>query len=238
MAFYVELDGDQSVEFYWIDPVLSAERIAARTKYNGHLYYPFEPEESWDRPGVRAFGRVNGGVIFEACYFLDTGSVPLLSVFYADKSHLRDWSHHPIYRKFLQYSVYYVYSTYSAFDAYFVFFKNFFVSESLMNIHEDMRAKPSSWTVLGWLPIIDEEKSLRPTQGYQCDSARNVRLHHQCWNLFLQTWPDIEDPARVIMYGDGKARLTRHHLGACIGDVQVRILFLMHFSLIGYILRI
>ena len=58
-----------------------------------------EPEDSWDRPGVRAFRRVNGGAIFETCYLNDKGSVPLLSVFYSDKSFLKGGSHHPIYRK-------------------------------------------------------------------------------------------------------------------------------------------
>jgi hypothetical protein len=87
------------VEFVYIDPSWSAERIAAKRKYAGHMYYQYEPEESWTRPGVRAFGRVNGGAIFEACYLLDKGSVPLLSVFYSDKAHLKGWGHHPIYRE-------------------------------------------------------------------------------------------------------------------------------------------
>jgi hypothetical protein len=47
----IELDGDQLVGFYWIDPFLNAERIAAKYKYEGKLYLQFEPEESWERPG-------------------------------------------------------------------------------------------------------------------------------------------------------------------------------------------
>ncbi len=50
------------------------------------LYLRFEREESWDRPGVSAFGRVNGSLAFEAAYIIDRGGVPLLSVFYSDKS--------------------------------------------------------------------------------------------------------------------------------------------------------
>ena len=92
-------DGGQSVEFYWIDPMLCAERTASKSKYAGHMYYQYEPEWSWERPGIRAFGRVNGGLVFESCYIVDKHSVPLLSVFYADKAHNRGWSHHPIYRK-------------------------------------------------------------------------------------------------------------------------------------------
>ena len=50
----------------------------------------FEPEGSWDRPGFRAFGRVDGGAIIGTCHLSYKGSVSFLSVFYGDKSHLRD----------------------------------------------------------------------------------------------------------------------------------------------------
>ncbi len=43
----------------------------------------------------------------------------------------------------------------------------FVFSESLLNIMEDYRAKPSSWYSFGWMPIVDEDKSLRPGSGYQ-----------------------------------------------------------------------
>ena len=109
----IELDGDQLVDFYWIDPLMNAERIVAKSKYAGKLYLQFEPEESWERPGVRAFGRVNGGLIFEAAYLIDRTSVPLLTVFYSDKSHLKGMSHWPIYRKYIQaYCAYFTYPTY------------------------------------------------------------------------------------------------------------------------------
>ncbi len=67
-----------------LDPILHAESIAARTKYAGHMYKRFEPVDLWERPGVRAFGCVNGGAIFETCHMRDKGSVPLLGVFYSD----------------------------------------------------------------------------------------------------------------------------------------------------------
>jgi hypothetical protein len=75
------MDGDQLVDFYWIDPMVTVDRIAAKFQYDGHLHLQFELEASWDRPGVRAFGRVNGGLVFEAAYTLGKTSVPLLSVF-------------------------------------------------------------------------------------------------------------------------------------------------------------
>jgi hypothetical protein len=37
------LDGDQSAEFVYMDPSWSAERIAAKRKYDGHMYCQYEP---------------------------------------------------------------------------------------------------------------------------------------------------------------------------------------------------
>ncbi len=52
------------MEFVNIDPSWTAEGIAAKRKYAGHMYYKYKPEESWTRPGLCAFGSVNGGAIF------------------------------------------------------------------------------------------------------------------------------------------------------------------------------
>ena len=91
------MDGDQLVEFYWIDPMMAAEHVAWKSKYAGNLYLQFERKESWTRPGVRAFGRVNGGLVFETAYILDKTNGTLISVFYAYKLFLNGVSDHPIY---------------------------------------------------------------------------------------------------------------------------------------------
>ncbi len=44
------MDCDQLVDFYWIDPMVTAERIAAKSKYAGNLYLQFEIEESGTGP--------------------------------------------------------------------------------------------------------------------------------------------------------------------------------------------
>ena len=103
-----------------------------------------------------------------------------------------------------------------------------FCSDSLLNIHEDVRSKPCSWTVIAWLPVIDEEKSTRPTQGYDSDAARNVRLFHACWNLLLKTWPEDTKIPRVVSYGDNRARVTHHFIGALLGDMQVRMICVIY----------
>ena len=56
--------------------MMVAERLAGKSKYAGKLYLKFKKEESWTRPGVRAFGRINGGLIFEAAYILDKKVFP------------------------------------------------------------------------------------------------------------------------------------------------------------------
>ena len=103
----------------------------------------------------------------------------------------------------------------------------FLFLESLFNIMEDFRAQPSSWYPVAWLPIIDESISLRPGQGYDSDAARNMRVHHECWRHFLQKFVETTE-ARVINYGDGTARLTRHSVGAVLGDQQVRISYSLY----------
>ena len=115
IIFVSALDGDQLVDFYWIDPVMVAEHLAGKSKYAGKLYLKFEPdsEDSWTGPGVRAFGRINGGLIFEAAYILDKRSVPLITVFYSDKSHLKGTSHYPVYGEHILFLI--AYLTYFAY---------------------------------------------------------------------------------------------------------------------------
>ncbi len=150
--------------------MLAAERLTANSKYaRNKLYLQFELEDSWNRP-----------------------SVPLITVFYSDKSYLKGMTHHPIYRECMQYFAYFHTFTSGVYFTYFamvcIFCVKFNFSEallSLLDIHEDLRAKPSSWIVLAWMPIIDEEKGRRPSQGYESNAARNTRLYHEFWRQFL-----------------------------------------------------
>ena len=98
----------------------------------------------------------------------------------------------------------------------------------MLNVHEDVRAKPSSWVVVAWLPVLDEEKSFRPGQGYEGDAARNLRIYHECWRLFLAKFNEDSKNARVVLLGDGKARVSRHSVGAFLGDQQVK--YIVHIG--------
>jgi hypothetical protein len=97
-----DMDGDQPVVFYYIDPGYALERHAGKSKFNGKFYYQYEREDSWTHPGVRAFGRVNGGLAFQGFQKIAGNAVPLCHIFYADKAGAgKHCTHHPIYGSFL-----------------------------------------------------------------------------------------------------------------------------------------
>ncbi len=115
-----------------------------------------------------------------------------------------------------------------------ILYENLIISEALLNIHEDVRAKPFSWIVVAWMPVIDEEKSRRHRQDYESNAARNTRLYQKCWRRFLGKWPEFTKHARLILFGDGKARISRHSLGAFLGDQQVKRYYVLHILHIVY----
>jgi hypothetical protein len=78
------------------------KRLVAKMQYKGKLYTKFEPGESNLVPGDRAFYQANSGMVFQGSYLIDSGSSPLLALFYADASFSgQSMSHHPIYSKLL-----------------------------------------------------------------------------------------------------------------------------------------
>ena len=62
-------DGDQLVDFYWIDPMFAAERIAAKSKYPGKLYLQYEP---LDRSDVNVHGILRPDQVPYAAYMYHT----------------------------------------------------------------------------------------------------------------------------------------------------------------------
>ncbi len=85
VSLHEEMDGDQVLDFYWIDPIDAAKRFISKPKFAGELYTKYERQDSVRRPGKRAFGRANSGLVFQSAQFIDPFSSPLLLLFYADK---------------------------------------------------------------------------------------------------------------------------------------------------------
>jgi hypothetical protein len=76
-----ELDGDQPVVFHYIDPCFAMERHAGKAKFKSKFYFQHEPEDSWTGPGVRAFGRVNGGTAFQGFQILAGNAIQCVTSF-------------------------------------------------------------------------------------------------------------------------------------------------------------
>ena len=96
-----------------------------------------------------------------------------------------------------------------------------------------------NWIPLGWIPIIDETKSRRRTQGYEGSPARNTRLFHDSWRHFISNFCKQFAGLRVVIYADGIARETMHFIAGCLGDQQVfssyGLVYLVYLDYFGYL---
>jgi hypothetical protein len=102
-----ELDGKQVLDFYWTDPIDAMKRYVAKLQYKDKLYTTFQPGTSIFDLHERAFDNANSGMVFQGAYLVDTGSSPLLALFYADASFSgQSMSHHPIYSTFFRVILY------------------------------------------------------------------------------------------------------------------------------------
>ncbi len=70
-------------------------------------------------------------------------------------------------------------------------------------------------------------------EGFHSGPARNMRVHHECWIFFLKNWVKESRHPRLVLFGDGEARMCRHHIGTILGDQQVYISY--HIFYIFYI---
>ena len=93
------MDGNQLLDFYWIDPIEAKIRFVAKQEYSGKLYTQFVPGTSYFNPGQRAFDAcANSDMVFEAAQLIDLYSSPVLALFFSDASFAgQQITHHPIY---------------------------------------------------------------------------------------------------------------------------------------------
>ena len=80
------MDGDQPLMLYWIAPVDAADRLAGRPEFAEKFYLHYERQSSEERPNKRAFGRANSALMFQEDKLIDINSVPMIHLFYSDKS--------------------------------------------------------------------------------------------------------------------------------------------------------
>jgi hypothetical protein len=231
-----ESDGDQPVVVYYIDPCFATEQHAGKAKIKDKFYFQYEREDWWIRPGVRAFGRVNGGTAFQGFQIQAGNAVPICHVFFVDKAgSTKNCTHNPIYGALFSllklpcllklpsllsfFSLLRVYLVYLGFRA--ITLNHGVDSGCLLNIHEDERMDSDNWIPLGWIPIIDETKSRRPKQGNQGGPARNIRLFHENWKIFISTFSKPFAGLRTVIYADGIARETIRFIAGLLGYQQI-----------------
>jgi hypothetical protein len=102
-------DGKQVLDFYWTDPLAidAIKRFTAKRQYKNKLYTTFQPGTSIFHPNDRAFVKANSGMVFQGSYLVDSGSSPVLALFYADASFSgQSMSHHSIYSTFFLFVLY------------------------------------------------------------------------------------------------------------------------------------
>jgi hypothetical protein len=90
-----ELDGSNSLKFYYIDLFDSVCRVIQDPKYADQLYHAFEMQT--DGSGKRLFQKANSGLVFECFQLLDPTASPILIIIASDASHQGHISRHPLY---------------------------------------------------------------------------------------------------------------------------------------------
>ena len=93
-----DLDGTNSLKFYYVDLVESVHRVIQDPKYADKLYHAFEMQ--MDSDGNRKFQKANSGLVFECFQLLDPAVSPILIIISSDASHQGHVSRHPLYCKF------------------------------------------------------------------------------------------------------------------------------------------
>ena len=94
-----ELDGTNSLKFYFVDLIGSVCRVIQDPSYAEKLYHAFEMQ--MDGNGARMFQKANSGLVFEGFQLLDPTVSPIMVIVASDPSHQGNVSRHPLYCKYL-----------------------------------------------------------------------------------------------------------------------------------------
>ena len=91
---------------------------------------------------------------------------------------------------------------------------------NMLNTHEDLRARPATWMVAGFLPHIDHSIAKYQKEGGNSASVRNVELMAQCSECLFQRWNKTYADPLQMEFADGKTRLTHVVAALSISDQQ------------------
>ena len=74
----------------------------------------------------------------------------------------------------------------------------------MLNTHEELRSRPTTWMVSGVLPHIDPEIAKYQKSGGNSASFYNVELTAQCSECLFQGWNEIYADLMPTEFADGK----------------------------------
>jgi len=98
--------------------------------------------------------------------------------------------------------------------------KALFHAVNMLNTHEELRSRPSTWMVSGFLPHIDPAIAKYPTHGGNSISVRNVELMSQCSECLFEGWNETYADPLPMEFADGNTRLTHVVAALSISDQQ------------------
>ena len=93
------------------------------------------------------------------------------------------------------------------------------VTGCLLNYHEGVRTKPTSWIPFAWMPVYDSTLAPdRPGKGFASHTARRLRLEHEALAHVFNGW-DIRTREAVQLHWGGKIlRSSKLYLAAVVVD--------------------
>ncbi len=150
------MDGDQALDFCWIDPIDAAIRLISKSKFAGKLYTKYERLDSVWRPGKRAFGRANSGLVFQSAQNIADSVFHCCSCFMQTNHILASTD------RTIQYKV-----RFNLILNLFIYTWNYpisYILVSVLNFRENERQKPENWIPIGWMPSYDNDLTKRPTK--------------------------------------------------------------------------
>ena len=95
-----------------------------------------------------------------------------------------------------------------------------FHAVNMLNTHEELRSRPTSWMVSGVLPHIDTEIAKYQDRGGNSACVRNVELMAQCSECLFEGWNETYANPLPMEFADGKTRLTHVVAALSITDQQ------------------
>ena len=95
-----------------------------------------------------------------------------------------------------------------------------FHAVNMLNTHEELRSRPTSWMVSGFLPHMDTEIAKYQDRGGNSACVRNVELMAQCSECLFEGWNETYANPLPMEFADGKTRLTHVVAALSITDQQ------------------